>query len=87
MEQKNPTSVFPKDLTTVESAPSSDQDVRTGSVHVAVDHKAERRLVWSFDLRILPVLAAMYFFNALDKGNIGKSGMISTEGPSCTELT
>ncbi|KAL2868105.1 putative MFS transporter [Aspergillus lucknowensis] len=41
-------------------------------VHV-VDHKAERALCRRFDLRLLPVLAVMYLFNALDKGNIGNA--------------
>ncbi|MCJ1229585.1 hypothetical protein MMC12_006253 [Toensbergia leucococca] len=33
----------------------------------------ERRLVWKFDLRILPVLAVMYLFNSLDKSNLGNA--------------
>lgn len=32
---------------------------------------AERKMVWKFDLRILPVLAIMYLFNSLDKANLG----------------
>ena len=32
-----------------------------------LDPKAERALVWKFDLRLLPTLAVMYLFNALDK--------------------
>lgn len=49
--------------------------VETGSGHgerrdvcsasQAIDPEAEKRLVWKFDLRILPVLAIMYLFNAL----------------------
>ena len=38
-----------------------------------VDPAAERRLVWKYDLRILPVLAVMYLFNALDKSNLGNA--------------
>ncbi|KAJ5121734.1 hypothetical protein N7526_008671 [Penicillium atrosanguineum] len=38
-----------------------------------VDHKAERRLCRRFDLRILPILAVMYLFVALDKGNLGNA--------------
>ena len=73
MDQKDQSAVSQKDATKVESGTSSDEDVlRSGSIHSAVDHKAERKLVLNFDLRILPVLAVMYFFNALDKGNIGK---------------
>ena len=35
--------------------------------------KAERALLWKFDLRILPLLAVMYLFNALDKSNLGNA--------------
>ena len=38
-----------------------------------IDEKAERALVWRFDLRILPVLAIMYLFNSLDKSNLGNA--------------
>ncbi|KAJ5179304.1 hypothetical protein N7492_002514 [Penicillium capsulatum] len=38
-----------------------------------VDHKAERRLCRRFDIRLLPILAIMYLFNALDKGNLGNA--------------
>lgn len=38
-----------------------------------VDHEAERALCRKFDLRLLPVLALMYLFNALDKGNLGNA--------------
>ncbi|KAL1600810.1 hypothetical protein SLS60_007198 [Paraconiothyrium brasiliense] len=33
----------------------------------------EKRLAWKFDIRILPMLAVMYLFNALDKGNLGNA--------------
>jgi hypothetical protein len=33
----------------------------------------ERALCWKFDLRMLPMLAVMYLFNALDKGNLGNA--------------
>ncbi|KAL2864418.1 putative MFS transporter [Aspergillus lucknowensis] len=39
----------------------------------AIDARAERALVWKFDLRILPVLAIMYLFNSLDKSNLGNA--------------
>jgi hypothetical protein len=32
----------------------------TGMTEYVIDPKAESRLVWKFDLRILPVLAVMY---------------------------
>jgi len=38
-----------------------------GEIIATIDPVAERRLVWKFDLRILPVLAVMYLFNSLDK--------------------
>lgn len=38
-----------------------------------VDHHAERALCRKFDFRLLPVLAIMYLFNALDKGNLGNA--------------
>ena len=44
-----------------------------GMLQDAIDPKAEDRLVWKFDLRILPVLAIMYLFNSLDKSNLGNA--------------
>ncbi|KAK2072611.1 hypothetical protein P8C59_006953 [Phyllachora maydis] len=38
-----------------------------------IDRAAEARLCRKFDVRILPVLAVMYLFNALDKGNISNA--------------
>jgi hypothetical protein len=38
-----------------------------------IDHHAERALCRKFDYRLLPVLAMMYLFNALDKGNLGNA--------------
>lgn len=38
-----------------------------------IDKKAERALLWKFDLRILPLLTMMYLFNALDKSNLGNA--------------
>ncbi|KAG6000681.1 hypothetical protein E4U54_001335 [Claviceps lovelessii] len=38
-----------------------------------LDPAAERRLCWKFDVRLLPVLAVMYLFNALDKGNLSNA--------------
>lgn len=39
----------------------------------SIDPVTERRLVWKFDLRILPLLALMYLFNSLDKSNMGNA--------------
>ncbi|KAI0123194.1 major facilitator superfamily domain-containing protein [Xylariales sp. AK1849] len=38
-----------------------------------IDSAAERALCRKFDLRLLPVLAVMYLFNALDKSNLGNA--------------
>lgn len=40
---------------------------------MSLDPVAERKLVWKFDLRLMPTLAIMYLFNALDKGNLGNA--------------
>ena len=45
----------------------------TVAVTFEIDPKAERALVWKFDVRILPVLAVMYLFNSLDKSNLGNA--------------
>lgn len=62
-----------------------------GEVFV-IDRKAERALVWKFDLRILPLLALMYLFNALDKSNLGNAktagestAMCSARGNGCPD--
>lgn len=44
----------------------SDSPLGAGEV-LAYTKAEERRLVWKYDLRILPVLAVMYLFNSLDK--------------------
>ncbi|KOS19881.1 putative transporter [Escovopsis weberi] len=51
---------------------SADEVIETTVVHV-VDHAAERRLCLKFDIRILPALALIYLFNALDKGNLANA--------------
>lgn len=47
-----------------------------------IDRKAERALVWKFDLRILPLLALMYLFNALDKSNLGNAKTAGQSQPA-----
>lgn len=46
-----------------------------GKIEDAIVHDpaAERRLCRKFDIRILPLLAVLYLFNALDKGNISNA--------------
>ncbi|KAL8789907.1 MAG: hypothetical protein Q9195_006617 [Heterodermia aff. obscurata] len=46
------------------------EDGRTIAV---ISPAAERALTRKFDFRILPVLAVMYFFNSLDKSNLGNA--------------
>ncbi|WBW70633.1 carboxylic acid transmembrane transporter [Schizosaccharomyces osmophilus] len=38
-----------------------------------IDHKAERKLCRKLDIRILPLLALLYLFNALDKSNVSNA--------------
>lgn len=45
----------------------------TYSAMRSIDPVAERRIVWKFDLRVLPLLAVMYLFNSLDKSNMGNA--------------
>jgi MFS family permease len=52
--------------------PESEIPIFEGSAAV-IDHHAERALCRKFDFRLLPVLALMYLFNALDKGNLGNA--------------
>jgi hypothetical protein len=47
-------------------------DTAIGTAAVT-DHHAERALCRKFDYRLMPVLALMYLFNALDKGNLGNA--------------
>ncbi|KAI0023712.1 putative MFS transporter [Xylariomycetidae sp. FL0641] len=70
--------VGPKEKQPSISGVKSSGDVEIAGVEPAtlvhdVDPVAERRLLWKFDLRILPTLSIMYFFNALDKGNLGNA--------------
>ncbi|KAE9964563.1 hypothetical protein EG328_010352 [Venturia inaequalis] len=44
-----------------------------GEVLALIDPVAEKKLLWKFDLRVLPVLAVMYLFNSLDKSNLGNA--------------
>lgn len=53
-------------------APETQVDTSLEPAYV-VDHHAERALCRRFYFRLLPVLALMYLFNALDKGNLGNA--------------
>jgi hypothetical protein len=67
-----------------EAPPKS--DVHTTISSVDIDPRAERALVWKFDLRLLPVLAIMYLFNSLDKSNLGNAKTAGLEGMSYSFL-
>ncbi|KAI1431253.1 major facilitator superfamily transporter [Xylaria sp. CBS 124048] len=56
----------------IDDSKSSHEDVLGETVHV-LDAAAERALCRKFDFRLLPILAIMYLFNALDKGNLGNA--------------
>lgn len=56
-----------------EKGSAYDREVSTVAETVAFDKKLERRICWKFDIRILPLIAVMYLFNALDKGNISNA--------------
>jgi MFS family permease len=64
----------PKDETDVGIYKASDHGIGMSEDTARVlDKAAERKLCAKFDYRILPVLAVMYLFNALDKGNLGNA--------------
>ncbi|KAH8722503.1 major facilitator superfamily domain-containing protein [Phaeosphaeriaceae sp. PMI808] len=46
---------------------------REGETEHLPNFEHERALCWKFDFRMLPMLAIMYLFNALDKGNLGNA--------------
>jgi MFS family permease len=48
-------------------------DIQVDGETYTIDPSAEARLVWKFDLRILPILAVMYLFNSIDKANLGNA--------------
>ncbi|KAJ5998161.1 hypothetical protein N7499_005460 [Penicillium canescens] len=60
-----------KEAPTIATANISKEAPTIASVNI--DPRAERALVWKFDLRLLPVLAIMYLFNSLDKSNLGNA--------------
>ncbi|GJN71820.1 MFS transporter [Purpureocillium lilacinum] len=58
------------DVDHIESGPKDGMMAETARV---LDPVAERKLAFKFDIRLLPVLAVMYLFNALDKGNLSNA--------------
>ncbi|PGG95540.1 hypothetical protein GX51_08222 [Blastomyces parvus] len=79
VDQKTAVDDISKDELTYESAGHLERNSSHGdgkfdeSTAVITDHKAERSLCRKFDIRLMPVLAIMYLFNALDKGNLGNA--------------
>ncbi|KAK0704514.1 putative MFS transporter [Lasiosphaeris hirsuta] len=62
-----------KGTTELANSLSAGSGTASGHELSSIDPVAERRLVWKFDLRLLPVLAVMYLFNSLDKSNLGNA--------------
>lgn len=59
-----------------ENATKSHIEIDKSELHVDArvhDSKAERKLCLKLDIRILPFIAVMYLFNALDKANISNA--------------
>lgn len=73
IEAKSP-SDEPQRTTSITSDAQGNTIVTKGDGETfTISDKAERALVWKFDIRILPLLAMMYLFNALDKSNLGNA--------------
>ncbi|KAH7161593.1 putative MFS transporter [Dactylonectria macrodidyma] len=60
-------------LSDVEDTAPEKGELTNISASQSIDPVLERRTVWKFDLRILPLLAVMYLFNSLDKSNMGNA--------------
>ncbi|KAI9157987.1 putative transporter -like protein [Paramyrothecium foliicola] len=69
-ERNTPMDIISRDEKELAMLDDVDQVTEDDSARV-VDHIAERQLCRKFDFRLMPVLAVMYLFNALDKGNLG----------------
>ncbi|EAU38559.1 conserved hypothetical protein [Aspergillus terreus NIH2624] len=70
------TSKLPEQIATKSPSTAVEGEVTSvdlATLNASIDTRAERSLVWKFDLRILPVLAIMYLFNSLDKSNLGNA--------------
>ena len=87
-ESMEPSSEFPSDRKefsngkdAADESSLNENESRLGESVLLIDPHAERKLVWKFDTRILPVLAAMYLFNSLDKSNLGNA---KTDGLEAT---
>lgn len=61
------------EVTASNSSADHDPVPREGQTEHLPSFEHEQALALKFDLRILPCLAVMYLFNALDKGNLGNA--------------
>lgn len=66
----NPPDYVDPDRKSLDSVQKNNVIAEAGAV-TTLDAKKERAVVWKLDLHLLPLLAVMYLFNALDKGNLG----------------
>jgi hypothetical protein len=68
---------FAKNPLEASSSKSSSKNVEPTVLEGHTEHlptfEHEKAVVLKFDVRILPMLALMYLFNALDKGNLGNA--------------
>lgn len=48
-------------------------EIITAPTGYILDHRTERALCRKMDFHLLPVLALMFLFNGLDKGNLGNA--------------
>ena len=65
--------VEPRFIDSNESNVESQGENDTTKTDVEINHVLERKVCRKLDFRILPMAAAMYLFNALDKGNISNA--------------
>lgn len=49
------------------------QEISSGDVQVVVDAASERAYVRKMDCYLLPFLSLMYFFNSVDRSNLGNA--------------
>ncbi|KAL1651404.1 hypothetical protein SLS58_000744 [Diplodia intermedia] len=57
----------------VSSSWDADREVVVGSTAVFIDKAAERSYVRKLDFYLLPMMSLMYFFNSVDRSNLGNA--------------
>jgi hypothetical protein len=76
-DSKHPDPELAKEFSLAKSPSSHSASSQPVPIEGTISHLPtfahEKSLCWKFDLRMLPMLALMYLFNALDKGNLGNA--------------